>query len=137
MTLPPIHYFTRDILSRAVGITVLDEDQKLVCSEILSKETPIPSIQTKRFKMSEPKQTCVEIQILQGREGDPLAKCDCLGSFHLNDLPERPDVIERIEVTFDIDGNGLLNASARDMVCNKTANLDIDINHSSQAQGAA
>ena len=87
--------------------------------------------------MSEPKQTCVEIQILQGREGDPLAKCDCLGSFHLNDLPERPDVIERIEVTFDIDGNGLLNASARDMVCNKTANLDIDINHSSQAQGAA
>lgn len=137
VTLPPINYFTRDILSRAVGVAVLDEDSKPVCSEILSKETPIPSIQTKRFKMSEPRQTCVEIQVLQGREGDPFVQCDCLGSFRFNDLPERPDVIERIEITFDIDGNGLLNASARDMVSNKKANLDIEVNPSTQVQGAA
>ena len=137
VTLPPIHYFTRDILSRAVGVAVVTNEQNMICSEILSKETPIPSIQTQRFKLSEPRQTCVKIQILQGREGDPLNQCDCLGSFDLEGLPERPDVIERIEITFDIDGSGLLNASARDMVSNKKANLDIDVNQSTQAQGAA
>jgi molecular chaperone DnaK len=137
VTLPPVHYFTRDILSRAVGVAVINDERTIVCSEILSKETPIPSIQTQRFKLSEPRQTGVKIQILQGRESDPIDQCDCLGSFDLKDLPERPDVIERIEITFDIDGNGLLNASARDLVCNKKADLDIDVNHSTQAQGAA
>jgi molecular chaperone DnaK len=128
-TLPPTNFDIKDILSRAVGVLALDENNHQICCEILAKDTPIPSIQTRNFKLSELGQTDVQIQILQGREGDKTDDCEALGHFDLKDLPSRSDVINRIEVSFDLDKNGLLTASARDTVSNKKAELEIDYNN--------
>jgi molecular chaperone DnaK len=136
VTLPPPSFFVRDILSNPVGILVLTEDNQEVCSEILAQETPIPSIQTKMFKLTEPNQTEVRIEILQGPDGTPAPNCLTLGHFELNGLPVRPDIINRIEVTFDIDPNGILTATARDTVSNKKAELQIDYKQQEPAQAS-
>ena len=128
VTLPPIDFFTRDILSRAVGVSVLDEQEQTVCSEILSKDTPIPSIQTRNFKLAELGQTDVRIEILQGRQGEKTDSCTPLGHFELKGLPSRSDIVSRIEVTFDLDKDGMLTASARDTVSNKKSQLQVDYN---------
>ncbi len=126
VTLPPINFFMRDILSCAVGVSVLDERQQSVCCEILAKDTPIPSIQARNFKLAELGQTDVRIEILQGREGDKTDDCTAMGHFDLADIPSRPDVVNRIEITIDLDKDGLLTASARDTVSNKKSQLKVD-----------
>ncbi len=126
VTLPPINYTMRDILSCAVGVSVLDEQEQTVCCEILARNTPIPSIQTRNFKLAELGQTDARIEILQGREGDKTDSCTALGGFDLEGLPSRPDVVNRIEITFDLDKDGLLTASARDTVSNKKSQLQVD-----------
>ena len=126
VTLPPINYYMRDILSRAVGVSVLDEQQQSVCCEILAKDTPIPSIQVRSFKLAELGQRDVRIEVLQGCEGEKADSCSALGHFDLEDLPSRPDVVNRIEITLDLDKDGLLTASARDTVSNKKSQLKVD-----------
>jgi molecular chaperone DnaK len=135
VTLPPINFYMQDILSRAFGVAVLDENGHSVCCEILAKDTPIPSIQTQRFKLAELGQTDARICILQGAEGDREKDCLNMGHFDLEDIPSRPDVVDRVEVTFDIDKNGLLTASARDTVSNKKAELTVDHTAHSQQEG--
>jgi len=92
---------------------------------MLAKNTPIPSIQTRIFKMTEPNQTEVLIRILDGEDDQEAAKCVELGRFELKDLPARPDLIGRIEIIFNLDANGMLTATARDIVSGKTAELQI------------
>lgn len=129
VTLPPINYYMRDILSRAIGVLVLNEDEQQVCCEILTKDTPIPSIQTRNFKLTELGQTNIRVQIMQGEEGAKADDCLSMGLFDLKDLPQRSDIVSRIEITFDLDSNGLLTASARDIVSNKKAELQVDYNN--------
>lgn len=126
VTLPPINHYIREILSRSIGVLVLDEENREVCSEILGKSTPIPSLQMNTFNLTSSRQTDVRIEILQGQEGDLGDQCSALGHFELNDLPQRNDLQGRIEVTFDLDSNGLLTASARDAACGKTAQLQVE-----------
>jgi molecular chaperone DnaK len=124
-TLPPPDFYLRDILSRPIGVAVLDDDQKEKCSVLLRKDTPIPSIQTRLFKMTEPNQTEVLIRILDGEDGANASGCVELGRFVLKGLPPRPDLIGRIEITFNLDASGMLTATARDIVSGKTAELQI------------
>jgi len=124
-TLPPLDFYVKEILSRSVGVGALDNNDKELCSEILAKSTRIPSIQTRTFKLSEPNQTDIMIRILDGEDGDDADKCVELGRFELKGLPARPDLIGRIEVTFDLDGNGMLTAKADDNVSGKTAELQV------------
>ncbi|MBP7052821.1 MAG: Hsp70 family protein [Phycisphaerae bacterium] len=126
VALPPPGVILHDILSHSIGVMALNEDNQEVCAPILPKSTPIPSIQTKLFKLSEPNQTAATIQILQGEDGQRAGDCLVLGHFDLNDLPPRPDVIGRIEVTFSLDSSGLLSAKARDNASGATAELQID-----------
>ncbi|MHC4541511.1 MAG: Hsp70 family protein, partial [Planctomycetota bacterium] len=63
VALPPPGVILHDILSHSIGVMALNEDNREICSEVLPKDTPIPSIQTKLFKLSEPNQTAVTIQI--------------------------------------------------------------------------
>lgn len=132
LVLPAPDWLVHDILSHSIGVLVLDENRNVVCSEILSKDTPIPSIQTKLFKLSEPNQTAVTIKILEGKNGQDAGKCLLLGHFDLTDLPPRPDMIGRIEVTFALDSNGLLTATARDNASGKTGEMQIDYEASSK-----
>ena len=103
VTLPGPGLIVHEILSHTIGVMTLDQENREVCSQILAKDTPIPSIQTKLFKLSEPNQTAATIQILEGEEGQELKNCLELGHFDLNDLPPRPDLIGRIEITFSLD----------------------------------
>jgi molecular chaperone DnaK (HSP70) len=84
------------------------------------------------FKLSEPNQTAATIQILEGEDGKEAEHCLVLGHFDLNDLPPRPDLIGRIEVTFSLDNNGLLSAKARDNASGKNAELDIEYERNGQ-----
>ena len=124
--LPPIKYYVMEILSCPIGVSVLNDDGNTVCSVILTKDTPVPSIKAKHFGLAELDQTNVRICVLQGADGVSAEDCLSLGHFDLHDIPVRPDVVERIEVTFDLDRNGLLTASARDTVSNKRAELTVD-----------
>jgi molecular chaperone DnaK len=124
--LPGPSEIVHEILSHTIGVLVLAEENKDICSEILSKDTPIPSIQTKMFKLSQPNQTAVTIKILEGMDGSDAKDCLTLGHFELNGLPSRPDLIGRIEVTFSLDNNGLLTAKARDTVSGKEEQMQID-----------
>ena len=129
----PVH----EILSHTIGVLVRDEDERYVCSKILSKETPVPSIQTKMFKLAEPNQTAVRIEILEGEDGKISEDCLALGHFELNDLPPRPDMIGRIEITFSLDNNGLLTAKARDIASGKEEQMQIDYDIKAQRADAA
>ena len=136
VTLPSPSFFVRDILSNAIGVSVLTEDEREVCGEILAQETPIPSTQIQMFKLTEPNQTEVRINILQGPDGTSAKDCLALGHFELKDLPARPDIIGRIEITFDIDSSGLLTATASDTISNKKAELQIDYKQQELAQAS-
>jgi molecular chaperone DnaK len=126
VTLPPPDIIVHDILSHTIGVMVLDENNKEICNEILARNTAIPSIQTKQFKLSEPNQTAVSIKILEGEDGAVASDCLSLGHFELLDLPPRPDLIGRIEVTLSLDSNGLLSAKARDNASGKASEMEID-----------
>jgi len=126
VTLPPPDIILHDILSHTIGVMVLDENNKEICNEVLARNTAIPSIQTKLFKLTEPNQTAVTIRILEGEDGAAAGDCLSLGHFELLDIPPRPDLIGRIEVTLSLDSNGLLSAKARDNASGKTSEMEID-----------
>ncbi|MHC5061245.1 MAG: Hsp70 family protein [Planctomycetota bacterium] len=127
VVLIPPDVIVHEILSHTVGVLALvPQENREVCSEILAKDTPIPSIQTKLFKLCEPNQTAVIIKILEGEDGKDAKECLTLGHFDLTELPPRPDLIGRIEVTFSLDSNGILTAKARDNASGKTAEMEID-----------
>ncbi len=128
--LPPIGFFTRDILSCSMGVSALDEDGREVCCEILGKDIPIPSIITRNFQLAEVNQQNVRIQVLQGRDGERAKKCVLLGHFDLKGLPPSSDLGSRIEITYDLDANGMLTASARDLVGGKKAEFQLDYSNS-------
>lgn len=130
VVLPAPDLIVHDILSHTIGVLALEQNDREVCSEILPSETPIPSIQTKLFKLGEPNQTAVTIKVLEGEDGKEANECLMLGHFDLTDLPPRPDMIGRIEVTFSLDSNGLLTAKARDNASGKTAEMKIDYERS-------
>ena len=125
VTLPPPDFYMREILSRSIGIVVLDQNDREICWEMLAKNTRIPSIQTRTFKMSDAHQTQVFIKVLDGEHGAEVDECVELGNFELTNLPPRPDLISRVEITFHLDANGMLIATARDIVSGKTAELKI------------
>jgi molecular chaperone DnaK len=137
VALPGPGLIVHDILSHTIGVMALDQDNREVCSQILAKDTPIPSIQTKLFKLSQPNQTAVTIQILEGEDGQGSKDCLVLGHFDLNDLPPRPDLIGRVEVTFSLDENGLLSAKARDSVSGKEEQMQIDYDTKTKQADAA
>jgi molecular chaperone DnaK (HSP70) len=126
VVLPGPDLIVHDILSHSIGVMALDPNNRQVCSGILAKDTAIPSIQTKLFKLSEPNQTAVTLKVLEGDDGKDAAQCLELGHFELTGLPPRPDLIGRIEVTFSLDVNGLLTAKARDNASGKTEEMEIN-----------
>jgi molecular chaperone DnaK len=136
LVLPSPDWIVHDILSHSIGVLALDDNHDDVCSEILAKDTPIPSTQTKLFKLSEPNQTAVTIKILEGKDGQGASECLPLGHFDLEGLPPRPDMIGRIEITFSLDSNGLLTATARDNASGKTGEMQIDYEASSSKNEA-
>ncbi|MCL2136580.1 MAG: molecular chaperone DnaK [Coriobacteriia bacterium] len=84
-----------------------------VMTRMIERNTTIPTRKTEIYSTASDGQTSVEIHVLQG-EREMAAGNKTLGKFHLTDIPPAPRGIPQIEVTFDIDANGIVNVSAKD-----------------------
>jgi molecular chaperone DnaK len=109
-----------DVTPLSLGIETLGN----VATKIIEKNTTIPTRKSEVFSTAADNQTSVEIHVLQG-EREMAVDNRTLGRFHLDGLPPAPRGIPQIEVTFDIDANGILNVSAKDKATNKEQSIRI------------
>ena len=98
-----------DVTPLSLGIETLGG----VCTRIIERNTTVPTSKSQVFSTAADNQTSVEIHVLQG-EREMAAGNKTLGRFILSDIPPAPRGIPQIEVTFDIDANGIVNVSAKD-----------------------
>ena len=109
-----------DVTPLSLGI----ETKGSVMTKLIERNTTIPTRRTEVFTTAEDNQPSVEIHVLQGeREMANFNKT--LGKFQLVDLPPAPRGIPQIEVTFDIDANGIVHVSAKDRATNKEQSMTI------------
>jgi molecular chaperone DnaK len=112
-----------DVTPLSLGIETLGG----VMTKLIPKNTTIPTKATQVFSTAEDNQTAVTIHVLQG-EREMAAGNKSLGQFNLTDIPPAPRGMPQIEVTFDIDANGILHVSARDKATGKENKIRIQAN---------
>ena len=98
-----------DVTPLSLGIETLGG----VCTKIIDRNTTIPTHKSQVFSTAADNQPSVEVNVLQG-EREMAAANKSLGRFHLDGIPAAPRGVPQIEVTFDIDANGIVNVSAKD-----------------------
>ena len=113
-----------DVTPLSLGVETLGG----VTTKLIERNTTIPCRKSEVFSTASDGQTSVEIHVLQG-EREMARDNRTLGRFHLEGIPPAPRGLPQIEVTFDIDANGILNVSAKDRGTNKETK--ITISHSS------
>jgi molecular chaperone DnaK len=95
-----------------------------VMTPLIQRNTTIPTKKSEVFTTAADSQTSVEVHVLQGER--PMARDNrTLGKFHLVGIPPAPRGVPQVEVTFDIDANGILNVSAKDTATGKQQNITI------------
>ncbi len=110
-----------DVIPLSLGIETLGS----VFTKLIESNTTIPSKKTETFSTAADNQPSVEIHVLQGER--PLANQNrTLGRFHLDGIPPAPRGVPQVEVTFDVDANGILNVSARDKGTGKEQKIRIE-----------
>ena len=109
-----------DVTPLSLGIETLGG----VMTKLIDKNTTIPANAEQVFSTADDNQTAVTIHVLQG-ERERGADNKSLGRFDLADIPPAPRGLPQIEVTFDIDANGILNVSAKDKATGKSQNIVI------------
>jgi len=95
-----------------------------VATTMIPRNTTIPTKKTETFSTAADNQTSVEVHVLQG-ERPMAAQNRTLGKFHLTGIPPAPRGLPQIEVTFDIDANGILNVTAKDTATQKDQKITI------------
>jgi molecular chaperone DnaK len=109
-----------DVTPLSLGIETLGG----VMTRLIERNTTIPTKKSEIFSTAADNQTSVEIHVLQG-EREMARDNRTLGKFHLMGIPSAPRGLPQIEVTFDIDANGILNVSAKDMATGKLQAITI------------
>ncbi|MDQ3192583.1 MAG: molecular chaperone DnaK [Bacteroidota bacterium] len=110
-----------DVTPLSLGIETMGG----VSTKLIEANTTIPTKKSETFSTASDNQPSVEIHILQGER--PMAKDNrTIGRFHLDGLPPAPRGVPQIEVTFDIDANGILNVSAKDKATGKSQQIRIE-----------
>ncbi len=109
-----------DVTPLSLGVETLGG----VCDVVIQRNTTIPTRKSKIYSTADDNQTQVEIHVLQGER--PMARDNrTLGRFHLIGIPPAPRGIPQIEVTFDIDANGIMHVSAKDLGTGKEQKIQI------------
>ena len=112
-----------DVTPLTLGVEVLGGLKE----PLIERNTTIPSKKSKVFTTAADYQTAVTIHVVQGER--PMASdCVSLGIFNLSGIPPAPRGVPQIEVTFDIDANGILNVTAKDLATSKEAKITITAN---------
>jgi len=109
-----------DVTPLSLGI----ETQGGICTKLIERNTTIPTKKSQVFSTAANNQTSVEVNVLQG-EREMAQYNKSLGKFHLTGIPMAPRGVPQIEVTFDIDANGIVNVSAKDLGTGTTQNITI------------
>ncbi|MBR4890677.1 MAG: molecular chaperone DnaK [Clostridia bacterium] len=112
-----------DVTPLSLGIETLGG----VSTKLIERNTTIPAKKSQIFSTAADGQTSVEIHVLQG-EREMAADNKTLGRFHLDGIPSAPRGVPQIEVTFDIDANGIVHVSAKDMGSGREQNITITAN---------
>jgi len=109
-----------DVTPLSLGIETLGG----VMTKLIERNTTIPTRKSEVFSTAADNQTSVEVHVLQGER--PLARDNrTLGRFHLDGIPSAPRGMPQVEVTFDIDANGIVNVTAKDRATNKEQKITI------------
>jgi len=109
-----------DVTPLTLGIETLGG----VCTRMIPRNTTIPTRKSEVFTTAADHQTEVEVHVLQG-EREMAGYNKSLGKFHLMGIPPAPRGIPKVEVTFDIDANGIVNVSAKDLATGKAQQITI------------
>ncbi|WP_026463230.1 molecular chaperone DnaK [Adhaeribacter aquaticus] len=110
-----------DVTPLSLGIETMGG----VMTKLIESNTTIPSKKSETFSTASDNQPSVEIHVLQGER--PMARDNrTIGRFHLSDIPPAPRGVPQIEVTFDIDANGILHVSAKDKGTGKEQKIRIE-----------
>ena len=110
-----------DVTPLSLGIETMGQ----VMTKLIESNTTIPTSKTEVFSTAVDNQPAVDIHVVQGER--PMANDNrTLGRFQLNNIPPSPRGIPQIEVTFDIDANGIINVSAKDKGTGKEQNIKIE-----------
>lgn len=113
-----------DVTPLTLGVEVLGGLKE----PLIDRNTTIPTKKSKVFTTAADYQTAVTIHVVQGER--PMASdCVSLGMFNLSGIPPAPRGVPQIEVTFDIDANGILNVAAKDLATQKEAKITITANN--------
>lgn len=110
-----------DVTPLSLGIETLGG----VMTRLIERNTTIPTRKSQIFSTAADNQTAVDIHVLQG-EREMAIDNKTIGKFILDGIPPAPRGIPQIEVTFDIDANGILNVTAKDMATGKSQNVRIE-----------
>ncbi len=110
-----------DVIPLSLGIETFGG----VATKLIEKNTTIPTSRSQTFSTAADNQTSVEVHVVQGERA--LAKDNkSLGQFILDGIPPAPRGMPQVEVTFDVDANGILNVTAKDKTTNKTQSIRIE-----------
>ena len=110
-----------DVTPLSLGIETLGS----VSTKLIERNTTIPTKKSQVFSTAADNQTTVEIHVLQG-EREMAVDNKTIGRFHLDGIPPAPRGVPQVEVTFDIDANGILNVSAKDKATGKEQSIRIE-----------
>ncbi len=110
-----------DVTPLSLGI----ETKGGIFTKLIERNTTIPTKKSEIFTTAEDSQTAVEVHVLQG-EREMAAYNKSIGKFHLTGIPPAPRGVPQIEVAFDIDANGILNVSAKDLATSKAQSIRIE-----------
>jgi molecular chaperone DnaK len=112
------------LLLDVTPLTLAIETLGGVATPMIPRNTTIPTRKSEVFSTAADSQTSVEVHVLQGER--PMARDNrTLGKFHLTGIPPAPRGVPQIEVTFDIDANGILNVTAKDRATSKDQKITI------------